>query len=231
MRAVVLALIAGCGRVAFDDRTFDANPDSNGRTAPALVANDDAFLAGGSSITSSLSNVVAGHLIVLAIGYDHTADVKLALVTGSSGDQFTVLGPADGSPNRQYLAYAIAANSGPDTFTATLDADADTYLELRSHEYANVDAVDPLDQYIAASGTVPIQPSVTLTTTAPNELLFAFVVTVGGVTTAGAGFTAVTTAADDITEDRVAAEPGSYQVTAMSDMGDWTLSAAAIRGD
>jgi hypothetical protein len=236
VRAAVLTFIAGCGRIAFDDRTFDAPTGTHdvgsGRTAPTLVAQDDQSVAAATSATSALPNVVAGHLIILAIGYDQTNDAMLAQVTSSSGDQLTILGPADGgTDNRQYLAYGFAVANGPDTFTAMLGASSDTYFEIRSHEYADVDPANPLDQYVAASGVAPIQPNATLVTTTPNDLLFAYVVTEGGSTTAGAGFTAVTTHAGDLTEDAVATDPGSHEAVAVVDTGGWTFSYAAFRGD
>ena len=67
-----------------------------------------------------------------------------------------------------------------------------------------------------------------VTTTAANDLIFGFGVT--GAASAGTGFTLRSSANSNVTEDEIAAMPGSYRATGMAfgNTPDWTMTMAAF---
>ncbi|MEO6773713.1 MAG: hypothetical protein ABI467_11950 [Kofleriaceae bacterium] len=240
MRAVVLAMLAACGRIGFEtpvgvvgDARLDAViPVDAPPTAPVLGGHVETELAGATEISATLPAVAAGDLIVAAFGYDQTDGSTITTITDQLNTSYTVLGPADGGANnRQYLAYGFATGSGTDLVTASVTGMTATYTTLRLHEYAHVDRSNPLDVSAMSAALAPAQPDAILVTTRDNEVMLAFVIVNGGTATAAPGWNAVTVGANDLTADRIAAIAGAQTVSAVVDLGTWTMICAAFRGD
>jgi hypothetical protein len=225
--------VAGCGRISFDPASpaqTDGGIDAGLPRPPVFVQH--AANGTAATLTKAMpfpAPVTAGDLILVAIDYDLSTP-QVAGVSDSQGNTYTVLGPFDAPRSRQYLAYALAQTSDVDTVTATLDAIPAQFLELRIHEYADVSPTDPFDAVASAGGTATgpdAAASPLIVTTSPNELVFGLVI--DGTVSAGTGFTLRSSEYGDVTEDRIAATPGSYAATATV-TGIWNATVAAFRG-
>jgi hypothetical protein len=234
---VGLALVA-CGRVDFNatrdgapgDSAIDAPTDAAPRVAPQFVQYADTTTGSAGAIVLAVPyemDVAAGDLLVVCAGVD---DQSLVSLSDTTGDSFTVLGPLIDNNNVLYTAYAIAATSGPETVTVTFDGS--NYAALRVHEYADVDAAAPLDTNVSNTGTTVGSDviDVSITTGTENELVFAYAVSTSGEATAGTGFNARSSAAADISEDRIEQDAGTYEVTANNSGTPWVIQALAFRG-
>ena len=248
MRALVLiSLLAGCGRMAFDPDQRDAGVTSDvstdalrstTRTAPTFI--DQASIS-ASNNTDHLSAVLpgtvqAGRFIVVAVGFD-TGDATttfLQAVTDQANDAFTIIPSVEhgqgGDGNQQWLAYGFAQHTGPIQVTATLSKPFAIYMDLRVHEFAGVDPDDPLDGIAdPTSGEIGTDPVLTTLTHTANSVVFGFTITDEGVTEPGIGFTMLTQSSMDVTQMGIAADPGAYTMTAKS-TGKWTFNTIAFRG-
>lgn len=235
--ALCACALAGCGRVAFDaqprgdagrDVTLDAPRDAPPPNAPVFVQHTAATTGGIGAVLSAtfVEPVAAGDLIVAA--FDYNAGIAhVARVSDTGGDAYAILGPYDGGGFREYVAYAIASGSGAETVTVQLDAAATDFLELRIHEYAGVSPTEPFDAAASASGTTTAAASAPITTTSPDELVFGMVI--DGIVSPGAGFTLRGNDYNDVTEDRIAVTPGTYQATATT-ISSWNATVVAFRG-
>jgi hypothetical protein len=229
--AVGLALVA-CGRLGFD-------PSADGRAGSAAAAIDAAHVAptfvqatdgdqAGSAISLTYVNsVVAGDLLVVAVGTSVSAITAIADSNGNAFDTLPELTTASTSP--MYVAFAIAHASGSDTITATSDGSDD--IVLRIHEYANV-APAPLDTYATNSGSnAGIDSiSVQLITAFDHELVFAYAISETDTASAGTGFTARSIVSGDVSEDAIEADPGAHAITATDASSAWAIIALAFEG-
>ncbi|CAN5795298.1 hypothetical protein BH11MYX3_BH11MYX3_05950 [soil metagenome] len=239
---LLLVLIAGCGRFGFETRVDEdaavENDASDGQVpvAPVFVQTESAENPGFTTVTTAMPmDVVAGDLILAAIDYVPGGASTLNSVTDDKGNIYTLLGPFDGmGDTRHYLAHAIAVTGGPTTVTSTVSSAPDTFYDLRLHEYARTAQTDPIGQTRSATGTdlaVDGARSGAITTTEPNQLIFGFMTFYNGGPGTGTGFTTRSTYNGDLTEDRPAPTPGSYEATATMLGGQyWTAIVAAIRG-
>ncbi len=232
-----LALIA-CGRFDFDppSHVSDAAGDaagSNARVAPRFIQYQDGVQMPASTLSVSFGEaVMAGDLIVVVVAFNATPLVTLTALTDTTGDAFTVL-PAllATASTASYIAYAFATASAAETVTATVSGQT-RILEVRVHDYAGVDAAQPLDTYATATGSASGSDAITvsITTSNQNDLLFAYALSVTGGATVGTGFVPLSTVSGDVTEDRLAAQPGTYMATASTLDPPWSIEALALDG-
>ncbi len=227
---LVAVAVAGC-RIGFDERRA---PDAGVVSPPRFVQTESTMNPGSATIALALpSGVAAGNLVLCAIDYLPASAGTLVSVTDDKGNTYTPAGPFDGNGEaRHYLAWTIAQTSGPTTVTATLSAAPGTFLDLRLHEYENVDPVAPVHGAASATGTSTATDgalSAPVTTTTPNELVFGFL-TFFGFGSGGTGFTIRSTFDGDVTEDMVATSPGEYRAKGTATNPDWTATVTAIRG-
>ena len=156
----------------------------------------------------------AGDTNIIAIGWNNTTSTITA-VTDTAGNTYQAATPTTrGTGVSQAIYYAPnikAAPAATNTVTVTFNT-ATPYVDIRATEYSGLATTNPLDLTTSATGTSITATNATLTTTTPNELLFAAGTTTGGFTTAGTGFTTrlITTPDADITEDQTA----TYTTTA-----------------
>ena len=148
--------------------------------APAAAG---AFVQGATNSTTSTgenfiqvsmsSNVTQGDLLVLALGYLISGGTSFA-VTDTLGDTWTDFG-AQGPPvlSGYYLdvLWTVAQASGPVTVTVQFPAGVyPTYIRALLHEYNGYGSLD-VSQYVTYSGSTA---STSLTSTAANDLFFAW---------------------------------------------------------
>ncbi len=180
-----------------------------------------------------LAAQTAGNLNIVAVGWNDTT-AAVTSVTDARGNAYALaVGPTtypDTLTQSLYYARSIAAAAaGANSVTVTFDVPA-VWADVRILEYAGLDTAAPLDATAAASGSTNPTDSGPLTTTGPNELLFAANMTTGFTSGPGAGFTSrvVTSPDGDIAEDRIAGPAGTYRGAAPAS-GVWVMQMAAFR--
>jgi hypothetical protein len=184
------------------------------------------------TVTVSLDQDVMAHDTIL-VAVDYFGTGALTSITDTLGNTYKAYGPFDATGLRQWLfaAYDVPAGTNAVTFVGDTDAGVEMYV----HEYAGIAATNALDVSAFKSG--PSDPSTDgvnsgfATTTTPGDLLFGFAVT--GQVKAGTGFITRSTFNDNLTEERMALTPGSYQATATelnpSSRDAWNIVMAAFK--
>lgn len=211
---------------AIGDVLIDGSADacSDAGAAIAAIQGASAENASDGSVTTLLMpGVGAHHLLVVGV-----ANYMLGNVTDSNGDSFNnVLLNQNGAS----LAYAENVAAGDDTITVTLSEDAmGGTVEVFAGEFAGVAQTNALDVACFTTGTTTMTAVVAsqpIVTTAPQDIIVAFVVT--GTGAPGAGFQAIVTTSGDVMEYAVAPCPGTYQATAtILGAAGWNILAAAF---
>jgi hypothetical protein len=103
------------------------------------------------------------------------------------------------------------------------------------HEYAGLAPVDAFDKTSTASGTSSAADPMaraSVSVTAPNELLFAYVVAAYAAATTGSGLSLRLPYAGNFTGDRIIEQPGTYEATAtVAPTGyAWRILLATFKG-
>ena len=218
MRWLALLLVAGC------DLVFEIHTEG----PPGEIT----FVQGNAGDTNLGAEVTVPFLIptqrgdLIVIGLDWTGSSVLTSITLSNDDTLSPIGvPSDSNGLHAIVYYASDISGGPCTVTATLDSMADS-LELYVHEYAGIDAVDPLDGAAANIGGDTAMSSGSARLSHSGDLVFAFAV--DGQVMVGAGFTSRSTFNGNLTEDMISGAPGQYGATATAN-SFWAFQMAAFR--
>jgi hypothetical protein len=178
----------------------------------------------------------AGNLIVVVVGWNDVTH-SVASITDSKGNIYSpAVGPtvnAAGGGLTQTIYYAkniAPAAAGSNTVTVTFDGTT-YYPDVRILEYSGADSVTPVDVTAVGTGNSATSSTPAVTTTNPNDMLFAanvvFTLTAGP----GTGFTQRTITPDgDIVQDRLVTATGSYSATApLTSSGQWLMQMVAFR--
>jgi len=218
---------------AADVHTSDASPDDAeaGEVATcgsASIASVQALATEGASsktVSIALTNVDAHDAIVVALDHNSFAN---AVVSDSHGNTYRpVVGPFDADSYRHWIFAALDVVGGTDTVTATLDSPGQNVFEFYVHEFHNVAA---FDIGRASAGTATGKDAMNsgeAMTRCGNELIFGYGVT--GAASLGTGFVPLSRFHFNVTEFRVAAEPGRYAATATMTTGtQWSMMMAAF---
>jgi len=175
----------------------------------------------------------ARSLNVLAVGWNDTT-ATVTSVTDTMGNSYVravgpTMNPGAVTQSIYYAKNIAAAAAGGNSVTVRFSVPA-VYVDVRILEYSGLDTAAPLDVAAGAAGSAATNDSGALTTTGPNELLFAANITTGFTDAAGTGFTSrvITSPDSDIAEDRVLATAGTYHGTAPG-LGVWVMQAVAFR--
>jgi hypothetical protein len=177
----------------------------------------------------------AGDLNVVVVGWNDSTAVVNA-VNDASGNTYTLaIGPTvlTGSLTQSiYYAKNIkSAAAGSNVVTITFSVAA-AYPDIRILEYSGVDPSNPVDVSVAKSGNSKSSKSGSVTTTNPDDLLFAANIVGTYTGNAGTGFTnrMITSPDGDIVEDRLVTATGSYNATApLNERGPWIIQLIAFR--
>jgi uncharacterized protein (TIGR03437 family) len=181
--------------------------------------------------TKSLSvafpkSTVAGNLIL--VGFDFKNSVTPVSVTDSQGNTLTQVGTQLNSPGiaASRVYYATNIKGGSDTVTVTLSAQS-SYLEIYVTEYSGLNRISPIDATAGAIGKAGAVSSGNINTTAAGDLIYGYCV--GDSTcTVGSGFTARSTLKNNLIEDKIAGNPGTYSATGTANNG-WTMRVVALK--
>jgi hypothetical protein len=214
--------------------TFNAvlnpQPISFVQTSAATPQTDQATVS-----RAYASAQTAGNTNIIAIGWNSSSGT-ISSITDSRGNVYQVAAPiARGSGLSQaiYFANNIAgAPAGGNTVTVTFSS-AQPYVDLRISEYGGLSPMNPVDVASSSSGTSNSATSGTVTTSGPNELLFAAGTTIGSFSGATGGFaTRIITNPDaDIVQDRIVNATGSYAATAsLGGSAAWLMQLVTFRG-
>lgn len=195
--------------------------DPSASSAPvAFIQGNQNFLSGaGTAITSAFSsNVTTGHLLVVAVGSQGGTSFT---VTDSQGNTYIKAADANNvnMSGGYYTAiyYAVVQGSGADTVTAT--SGSVSFRRLAIQEYSGANALDVTSAQQGVGTTVDTDSA---TTRHSSELIFGWMVSNSGVTSAGSGFTLRETAGSESTMDKIVNSAGSYNATAPTGSSDWT---------
>jgi hypothetical protein len=207
-----------------------ARPD--GATAPSSIAWVQSTAARSKTVAFD-QPVTAGNTIVVGIDVLPQSATPLS-VTDSLHNRYSMLaGPHPvGGSIQLYVAAAFNVAGGPTTVIVTHSGTE--YVDLYMHEYAGLAPVDAVDT-IPASGTAtnasPMARA-SVTVSAPNELLFAFVGAAFAGVDAGSSLSVRVSFMGNLTGDRVIEQPGTYEVTAgvTPSSYPWGILLSAFKG-
>src|SRR3984885_10156297 len=204
-------------------------PTANAQVTSPVFVQSIANAPSGSANSLSLSfpaNTLAGDVILVAFDYD-TNSVPSS-VTDSQGNLFAPLGNQLTSPggSRSRVYYAMSIKGGADTVTVKLSGTS-AWLELYLTEYTGVNQTNPIDAQAGASGTAGAVSSGNATTTAAGDAIYAFCMGDWNCT-AGSGFAAHSNFNDNLIEDKLAGNAGSYAATGTANNG-WTIQMVALK--
>jgi hypothetical protein len=172
------------------------------------------------------ANTVAGDLILAAFDFDTTTTPSS--VTDSQGNVFAQVGSQLTSPGgvRSRVYYAKKIKGGADTVTVNLSTNSG-WIELYLTEYSGVDQVNPVDAQAGASGGAGAVSSGNATTTVAGDVIFGYCVG-DRACMAGSGFAARSTFNNNLIEDMLAGNPGSYAAKGSATSG-WTMQLVALK--
>jgi len=169
----------------------------------------------------------AGDLNIVVAGWND-ALANVLSVQDSAGNVYSrAIGPTTGTGLRQSIYYAPNIVGGANTVTVTFDRAAD-HPDIRILEYRGVTT---LDVAAGASGRSTTPNSGSVTTTAPNELIFGANMVSSITKNAGSGFTSrvITSPDSDIAEDRIVSAIGTYSATASTATGYWVMQIVTFK--
>lgn len=212
------------------DFTFTTAASGGVTAIPAFVQANAFEIRSGSSISVSFpSSNTAGNLIVAYVVWDNRGPVTLSDSRGNSYS--SAVGPTKYSGDRTMaqIFYARNIGSGSNTVKASFSTAITAWGLLYIHEYSGIDSVSPLAGAIGGSGSAAAMNSGSLANVTANSLLFAGGESNNQITSAGTGFTARSTYAGNITEDRIVTSMGAYASSATQNGSAWVLQLAAFK--
>jgi len=172
------------------------------------------------------SNTTAGNLIL--IGFDFSSNTAFSSISDSQGNTFTQAGgqltSPGGSSSRVY--YANNIKGGADTITIKLSATS-SFIETYLTEYTGVNQTVPVDVQAGSSGGAGSVSSGNATTTTAGDLIYGFCAA-DFTCTVGTGFTSRSTFNNNIVEDQIAGNAGTYAATGFANNG-WTMQMVALK--
>jgi hypothetical protein len=224
--ATLTATLTGASQTASINLTAVQAPPTN--TSHYFVQSSSRAASGTStSLSVSFSQSTgAGDLIL--VGFDFLNSVTPVAVTDSQGNTFTQVGTQLNSPggigSRVY--YAPNIKGGADTVTITLSANSNI-LEIYLTEYGGLNLSNPIDGQAGSSGNAGTVSSGNITTTVAGDLIYAYCLGDSSCTV-GSGFVARSTLNNNLTEDEIAGNPGTYAANGTANAG-WTMQAVALK--
>jgi chitodextrinase len=203
---------------------------THGVTKPRFVQKRFLEVTSGSSVSVIFRRPnTAGNLIVAYVVWDNGGAVSL---TDSRGNSYvSAVGPSAASSGTAHAQIFYAANVGGGTNTVT--AHFTTAISARGilyvHEYSGIDPLSPLGATVAASGSSTAMDSGFLGVTTANALLFAGAESDGqSITHRARGYRVRARKYGNMTADKNAPTPGSYNVTAMQKGTAWIMQLAVF---
>ena len=190
---------------------------------------------GASSAAITLPGAsTTGDVIALSFDYANRAAVVSSVVDSKGNTYSKVYGPTDwgSGSDRMYTYYAknITGGGAPIQITITLSANSGGFWEVYATEFGGVDTVNPLDQSSQTTGNANPLVSSGVTTTSPDEVLYAFCDCDAGGITPNSPFTGRENLNGNFTADRSVASIGTYSVTGSNpSSANWSCDLLSFR--
>jgi hypothetical protein len=194
---------------------------------------------GSASTSISLAFTSAsttGNLIVVHLSYDKISRSVNTVVDNKGNTYARINGPTTWNTtfrSELWYAYNIKVLPVPAvqiTITATLTGASTSFLQIYMSEYSGISNVSPLDKKSVNTGTATSFNSGSVTTTAPNELIYGVSIGSNGNLSAGGGFTPRSLINSNVVEDKIGATAGSYSSTFGSVAGNhWVAEIATFK--
>jgi hypothetical protein len=180
----------------------------------------------------TLEGAVGGaDALVVCLNYPSSTGATVTSVTDTLGSVFFEVvddsaGSGDGDEHYVFAAYDTGA--GSDTITLALSTSV-SGADLLVAEYGGLElGTAAFDVDAIASGNGTAMDSGPATTHANNELLLGYAEAPSA--SAGAGFTQRVLLSGNLIEDRIVTAAGTYDATATTTAGDWTMVLVTFRG-
>jgi glucose/arabinose dehydrogenase/chitodextrinase len=197
--------------------------------APAFVQSRANEVTSGTTNTIAFANPpTAGNLIVVSVLWNNRGTVAVA---DNRANGYVSATPRTdwGSTWSSQVFYATNVAGGPTSVTATFGTAINGWGIVYIHEYSGIAAVNPIDGTRSAAGTTRAMSSGALTTTNPNDLLFAAAGSSHTVNRPPTGWTTRSTAYGNRTMDRTVTAVGSYAATANQSGNAWVMQLVAFK--
>ncbi|HMA06033.1 MAG TPA: DUF2341 domain-containing protein [Methanomicrobiales archaeon] len=177
----------------------------------------------------TLSNVVAGDLIVVSINWTNNARTISSVKDGNNNNYALANGPTTWAGSEAASTYYYAnAPSGANTITVTFSGN--TYGTIYAAEYSGVNTSGPIDKTASSTGTGTALNSGSGATAVPKELVYGFC---ASRSTASPAFpyTARDVTGGNFIADNSTWSMGTYSVTGTSTAGTaWVCQMATFKG-
>ena len=205
------------------------SPPRASAASTAFVQSGNALVTSGTKDSHAFSKAnTAGNLIVAYVIWDNPGAVTMSDTRGNSYTAATARKSWGNNWSAQVF-YASGIKAGSNTVTATFGTSITSFGIVYLHEYSGLASVSPVDVGASATGSSGSMSSGAVTTTQPNDLLFAAGASDNTVTAAGTGFTKRLTGFGNLTEDRAVTTTGSYAGTATQNGTTWVMQLVAFR--
>ncbi|HEY5924388.1 MAG TPA: hypothetical protein VIV11_22075 [Kofleriaceae bacterium] len=249
MRWVIgVAILAGCGRIAFDPLGGSGGDDTSGGdgslSGDGTTVTDDGgtgsgapqYVTGGSgfrfnSATASVTvPAISGTDLAIVVVIAWTDGTSLVSnVTDTNGNTYAIAGGQIASGGlSQVMYYAVLPSPGGFTLDVTFTQPVPTaYLKVAA--YQGIDPTLTLINANGANGTSATASTPNLAVTGP-AVLVAGSISSGTAAGPGPGYAQRTASGGGILQDRYAPTGGSYNATApLTGTAPWILELAALR--
>ena len=198
---------------------------------PVFVQKKYFQVTSGSSVSVTFKKPnTAGNLIIAYVVWDNSG---LVSVTDSRGNAYaSAVGPTPSSGNatNAQIFYASNIAGGSNTVTANFATAITVRGVVYVHEYSGIDPISPLGAVVATSGSLPSMDSGFLSVGSANTLLFAGGASNGrAIRRADRSYRFRSRRYGNMTAEKVAATPGSYNVTATQKGTAWILQLVAFK--
>lgn len=189
---------------------------------PSFVQSTSTFSSAGTSSLACpfVSGVTSGNRIVVAVGATGggVTNQDAFSVTDSEGNAYAIDEWGEVGGYWTAIFSAEAGSSAANTVTLSISGGG-AFVRLAIHEYSGLAGLDASRASSGLnSGTVD---SGLVETVQPSELVFGWLVSNAGVTSAGSGFTLRETVSSESTMDQIVSAVGQYNVTAPTSNSDW----------
>lgn len=165
---------------------------------PQSLSAAPAYVQGNSAVPQTPQTTVpvtytaaqtAGNLNVVIVGWNDTANSVVSISDTRLNTYLLAVGPTKRTAAlSQSIYYAKNIAGGTNTVTVKFSGSAN-YPDIRILEYSGLDAFNPFDVAIGASGSSTTSSAGTITTTSASEVLIAGNTVTSITTGAGTGFT------------------------------------------
>jgi hypothetical protein len=224
----LVAVIAACGRVGFDD-VVAIDDAAVGPATPTLVSSGSATADTSSNMSIAVTGLSAqrGHLLVVAI-LSYTAAVSVAAVLDDANNTYVSVNARamsdDGGSEIWYVASSIGVVSNVKVMFDGVSGGAVWFAE-----FSGVASSAPLDaEGEATGGEQPTLHGPTVSTSAPNDLVVSVIeISSGDVVAVDAPYVNLPAISGDDASYGVAPSPGTNGVTWTADGTGETVATTA----